>query len=122
VHGAPVAHGLPPLAAEDYEVRIVVHTPANSRDDFQVGHLMDGTNAFVVSSIGQDHFGATFTRLLGPCESCGSTVPPALAAVGVGGAFAHQTFSAGVARLRAHLAVQDYEHTKRRSKCRVSVG
>ena len=117
-----MAHGLPPLAAEDYEVRIVVQTPANCRDDFLVGHLVDGTNEFVVSSIGQDHFGATFTRLLDPRESPGSTVPPALAALGVGGAFAHQTFAAGVAWLRAHLAVQDHEHNKRRSKCRVSVG
>ena len=85
---------------------------------------MDGTNGFVVSSIGQDRFRTTFTRLLGPSESAGSTVPPALAALGVGGSFAHQTFQAGVACLRANLAVYDYEHTKRRrrSKCIVSVG
>jgi len=114
VHGAPIAHGVPPLAAADYEVRVVVETPANNRDDFMVGKLKEGTNEFVVSSIGQPHFGRTFTRLLGPSEPCGLAVPPALVAHGVGGAFAHQTFQAGVARLRTHLAA--YEHnTKRKS-------
>lgn len=49
---------------------------------------MDGTNKFVLSSIGQERFGKTFTWLLGPSEPCGSTVPPAFAALGVGGAFA----------------------------------
>lgn len=44
VHGAPIARGVPPLAAADYEVRVVVETPANHRDDFKVGLVRDNPN------------------------------------------------------------------------------
>ena len=79
-----------------------------------MGQLKEGTNEFIVSSIGQPHFRQTFTRLLGPSEPCGSAVPQTLVAHGVGGAFAHQTFQAGVERLRTHLAV--YEHNTKRKR------
>jgi len=80
VLGAPLAHG--PCAPGDYELRIVVHRPANALDDYLLGHLSDGAQVFRVSSVGQPSFASIFSRVLGPAELCSATAPTVVAALG----------------------------------------
>ena len=51
MYGAPNSIGAP--GDGDFEVRVVVSTPANRGDNFSVGYVPHGGTALVVASIGQ---------------------------------------------------------------------
>ena len=63
VLGAPLARG--PAAPDDYELRVVVHQPANVADNFLLGHLSESAQVFTVSAVGVASFSTTFSLLLG---------------------------------------------------------